>query len=810
MKKFFEKFIDISTRYSFAVISVFAVALILQLFFLKNNFSVNSDLEALFHGENATVKDLQLLRSRIGATETLSVVSKADSIDKNIEFFKALVPELEKNESIRFVEFEQDITYLEERALLFLPLDELLEMQEKIQKMIAGEVEKKFALDQSDQPDKSEQSSESDSIETLLDKVTEKIESEKAKYRQQRYFSTSDGLMMEIKIHPESSNSFDMVETSKVIGIVENIVFDVGPAKYGVTVETGGDYKNKLKQKDIVKNDLFSTMALCVFLLAITIIFYFKTISSLFIILIPLSFGIISAITVSLFFVGEFSLISAFSFAMLYGLGIDFAIHLLARYSEERAKGAGVTDALKTTCSTTLSSIISGALTTAAAFFSLIFVQFKGFSDFGIVAGTGVLTSLIAIVFLFPAFVITFEKIAPLDKMPRRLLILSFVNKKLNKRRLGALSVSALILIFSVISLKFISFEYDMGNLGYPVKERAATLFAKYRTQMKEEERSEIDRTVPNYILTDSLEETKDAHDAFENLIKEEYEREFPRMVISVFTFIPSEQDEKLRIIRNTKRMIERKINIFDEMTVKRINEEIFPVMSVPGPVEIENLPQWIKNRTMERDGSFGKVVKMTISGNKKDIQTVMTIKEDFGTIKGKLKEYKLLGTYFLLADIKDVVDKEIPMAVTLALFVVFVTLIIMFRSGRSSFLILLPLVTGLFWMIGLSFAFDISFTLYNIVVIPTVVGIGVDSSIHFYHRSKEENIPEALETTGGAVLFSSLTTFTGFLSIAFAHHLGIKSIGVMASMGIVTVTVATLVLFPVFLTAIRTHRNNR
>ena len=98
MKKFVEKFIDISIRYSFAVILIFVLMLVFEIFFLKNNFSVNSDLEALFDGENETVQDLQLLRSRIGATEALSVVSKADSIDKNIEFFKALVPELEKNE----------------------------------------------------------------------------------------------------------------------------------------------------------------------------------------------------------------------------------------------------------------------------------------------------------------------------------------------------------------------------------------------------------------------------------------------------------------------------------------------------------------------------------------------------------------------------------------------------------------------------------------------------------------------------------------------------------------------------------------
>lgn len=808
LKKLINSFLDFSTERSCAILIFFVILTVLQIFFLKNSFVLNSDLEALFDGENETVQDLKLLRSRVGATETLSVVSKADSKDKNIKFFEALVPEIEKEKAVRYVEFKQDITYLEERALLFLSVDELKEIQQKVQNAVAGEVEKKFALGESD-PSKNLGAGESGSIENLLDKVTEKISKEKEKYAQQQYFSTSDGLMMEIKIHPESKNSFDMVETSKVIKIVDEIVARVDPAKFGVTVETGGDYKNKLKQKKIIENDLFSTIALCVFLLALTIIFYFKTISSLFIILIPLSFGIISAVSVSLLFVGEFSLISAFSFAMLYGLGIDFAIHLLARYSEERANGLSVKDALKTTYNTTLSSIISGALTTAAAFFSLIFVQFKGFSDFGIVAGIGVLTSLISIVSLFPSFAVVAEKFVKLDKMPRKLNILSSIYKKSERSGKAVLYAGMGLLILSIVASFYVSFEYDMGNLSYPIKERDATLFQQFRTKIKKEGRSGIDRTVPNYILTDSLEETKDAHDAFSALIKKEHKREFPRMVLSVFSFIPDDQDSKLRIIRNTKRIIERKINLFDELTVKRINDEIFPVLNVPGTVEIEELPQWIKNKTMERDGSFGKVVKMTISGNKKDINEVMTIKEDFGTIKGKVKEYRLLGTYFLLADIKDVVEKEIPVAVTLALFVVFLTLMIMFRSLKSSFTILFPLITGLFWMIGVCFISGIDFTLYNIVVIPTVVGIGVDSSIHFFHRSGNSTISKALETTGGAVLFSSLTTFTGFLSIGFAHHLGIRSIGLMASIGIMTVTSATLLLFPVFLKVIRTRKNS-
>lgn len=802
MKKFFEKYIQFSYKNSPLVIFFLLLILTVELVYLKNHFSINSDLEALFDGNNQAVLDLKELSGRIGSTDTLSVVSKASSIDSNIEFFKALVPELEKENIIRFVEFEQNVSYLEDRAMLFLPLEDLEKIETKVQKLISAEVEKSLTL--SELSDKSGKSDKSDSLEKELDKISDRIKKERDAYRIQKYFSTSDGTMMEIKIHPDVSSSLDMKETEEVIRVVDNIVKRIDPSKYGVTVETGGDYKSKLKQKNVVQNDLFSTVGLCVFLLALTIILYFKTFSSLFIILIPLSFGIISAITSSLLIVKEFSLISAFSFAMLYGLGIDFAIHLLSRYSEERAKGKSVPESMTVTYNRVLSSIISGALTTAIAFFSLYFVEFKGFSDFGIVAGIGVVTSLITIILLFPAFITIFEKIRPITKTPRRLLILSDIFNKLSRFPKTIMITALILIVLSITSTFFIKFEYDMGNLSYPVKERDSTLYAKYRTMMKKEGRSEIDRTVPNYILTDSLEETKDAHIAVQKLISKEHPHEFPRMVLSVFSFVPDDQEQKLRIIKNTKRLIERKINLFPDATKNKIEKEIFPVLSVKDAIEIEKLPEWIKDKTREKDGSFGKVVKMTFSGNKKNIITVLSLKEDFGTIKGELKDYKNIGTYFLLADIKNVIEKEVPLAIFFSLIAVFLTLLIMFRSLKSSLLILIPLITGIMWMIGWAYLAGIPFNLFNLIVVPTVVGIGVDSSIHIFHRYKTdgaEKMPISLQMTGGAVFFSSLTTLTGFASQIFASHLGIKSIGTMSSIGIAAVTVVALVFFPVMLT---------
>ena len=121
-----------------------------------------------------------------------------------------------------------------------------------------------------------------------------------------------------------------------------------------------------------------------------------------------------------------------------------------------------------------------------------------------------------------------------------------------------------------------------------------------------------------------------------------------------------------------------------------------------------------------------------------------------------------------------------------------------------------MPLVVGILWMILVAFVSGLKMNVFNMVVIPTVVGIGIDSAIHIYHRYRNEgveNMDTTLKNTGGAVLFSSLTTFVGFASIAFAHHRGLNSIGVVASIGIVTVTVANLIFFPAFLKLLESRK---
>jgi len=136
------------------------------------------------------------------------------------------------------------------------------------------------------------------------------------------------------------------------------------------------------------------------------------------------------------------------------------------------------------------------------------------------------------------------------------------------------------------------------------------------------------------------------------------------------------------------------------------------------------------------------------------------------------------------------------------AMIVVIVTLLIMFRSFHHAVSLFIPLTVAVIWMFGAAWLFDIRFNLFNMIIVPTMIGTGIDSSIHIFDRFLKSGfdrfaIPEILNRTGGAVFFSSLTTLIGFFSLVFSSHQGMVSIGMIASLGIIMATLVNLTIFP-------------
>jgi preprotein translocase subunit SecF len=130
------------------------------------------------------------------------------------------------------------------------------------------------------------------------------------------------------------------------------------------------------------------------------------------------------------------------------------------------------------------------------------------------------------------------------------------------------------------------------------------------------------------------------------------------------------------------------------------------------------------------------------------------------------------------------------------ALGAVLLVLVVMFRRLRHVVLTLLPLVLGGTWTVGAMMLTGQNFNLANLVMLPLIIGVGIDVGIHMVHRYREDGRSGwslVSSSTGRAAILSALTTIAGFGALAVARHRGIHSLGVLLGIGLACVLFAAL-----------------
>ncbi|MBF8298292.1 MAG: putative Protein export rane protein, SecD/SecF family, partial [candidate division NC10 bacterium] len=94
--------------------------------------------------------------------------------------------------------------------------------------------------------------------------------------------------------------------------------------------------------------------------------------------------------------VGHLNMLSVVLAPMLIGIGMDYGIHLLARYEEERGGGYSIREALERAFEGAGPGILHAALTTAVALFTLMLTKISALQELGFVTGSGLLLTLVS------------------------------------------------------------------------------------------------------------------------------------------------------------------------------------------------------------------------------------------------------------------------------------------------------------------------------------------------------------------------------------------------------------------------------
>ena len=539
--------------------------------------------------------------------------------------------------------------------------------------------------------------------------------------------------------------------------------------------------------------------------------------------------------------IGNLNLISV-AFAILYiGLGVDFAVHFCLRYREYREKGNG--SALRSTATHIGDSLVLCAVTTAIGFYAFVPTDYDGVAELGLISGTGMLISLIVTLTLLPALLSLFP--VKFRTPPVKSTIKKFTDQLVEIPVSHAGKIRIIVLILAVVSLftlPYLKFDHNTLNLQPPENESVQT----YLDLLADSDSSPW----TGLILSGSAAEAQKLDEQLSQLSR-------VNKVVWINDFIPSDQESKLDIIEEMDLLLgpfgfheqlpapadEERIasmhsfnqllgvliesglaSTEDEMLHTTLNQFLLKLDTLseadqkellrqleksllatfPGRLETllqsmnadfiseETLPEELRSRWQNNDKYRVEIYPTdNLMDNKARRQFVNEVRS---------VTPQLIGSPVISIEAGDAVVTAFQQAFLYALIAIIILLLILTERKKDVLFILAPLLLAAIFTGTTAVLLDIHLNFANIIALPLLLGIGVDSAIHILHRyrtTSPEEGPLLATSSARAVVVSALTTILSIGNLAFSEHLGTASMGKLLTIGISMTLVCTLIVLP-------------
>ncbi len=751
---------------------------------------LETDLVALIPENYQSVKTLNEIKQRVGGVGSLVVLVQSPDFEANRRFAEDLARELQDEKYgtyINFVDYKRDAAFYRKNALLFMETDDLDEILTRIDDYIIQEKLKLSPLYIS-----------LDEEEAVLDFADIESKYRTADNGDETYYTNPDRTILALEAMAAGTVS-NIGFAKDMQWVIQQAVKKVNPRAYHpqMLIEYGGPFKNKIDEYDTILSDVRSTLIFGVMGIVALLTFYFRQPLAAFFVAIPLAMGLIWAFAITYWVIGNLNTMTAFLFVILFGLGIDFGIHMFARYLEVRMDKTDVRMSIETMLSQTGQAILTAAITTSIAFFSLTLTDFRGFSEFGFIVGTGILMSLVSMTTVLPAVLVLADQRFMWIRM-RHVWGHNWGGSRGHFPYPKLVIAGALILtIYLGIHLRDIDFEYDFTNLrsnlpaSVKVKQKMATI-PKYGSESQSY----------GIVLADSKAELDEIVAALEKKIAEDDPTPTIDKVKTLWTEL-RDQDEKLDIIGEIRALTNGEGAKLIKGEQKAQIDSLRDLLDVKR-LSVEDLPENLLRKFETIDGSQAYFAQILPSVQLRDGKNAIAFAEDsheIHTASGKV--FYSSSSNIIFADMLRLMLRDSPRAISLTVVVVLLIVLADFRSLRSALLVIFPLACGTVWMCGSLYLQDLKLNFYNMVALPTIIGMGIDNGVHLYHRYREEgpgSMPVVIRSTGGAMFISMLTTMIGFFGLMMATHPGLNSIGRLALIGLLTCFVGAVLVLPAIL----------
>jgi uncharacterized protein len=611
----------------------------------------------------------------------------------------------------------------------------------------------------------------------------------------------------------------------------------------GVKVGITGDVPLSLENKAEAKRSITIASLASFLLVGITLYVGFRRSGVMvFATLATLVMGLILTTGFATAFIGKVNLISVTFTVLFIGLSIDYGIQFCSRYQELfDVVGAGNEEAIVKAAGSLADSLRICTVAAAIGFYSFLPTAYKGVSELGVIAGTGMFINLVATLSVMPLLL---SLMPPRKNSPGRHKISKAVSVVLYRHSRSVLIGAVALGVAAAAFIPMISFDYNPLDLFNPHSEAVATMKELF-----------TDGNSPPWTISVLAANEADASrlDARLRGLSEVKE------VITLSSFVPDDQAEKLEIISNVALFMPQGL---DKLKPEHLiyGEKVLALESFAGTIRdvlsrssAKDASMALTRRLYDAVETFRKVLDDRERGEKAfhllENGLISSLPLLFHLLDASLSAHGFTqadlpeevraqyvapdGRYRVVVVPRDnilktpalerfvysvsavapnatdapvtildsgrAVARSFIQAICYALFAITIYLLIDLKSVSDTILVLFPLALSLLLTAAASVILNIPFNFANVIVIPLLIGSSVEG-IYLVRRFRTQP-PESgnmLETaTARALLLSALTTITSFSTLSFSPHFGMASMGKLLTLCMSFLIISNLVLLP-------------
>ncbi|MDD3028785.1 MAG: MMPL family transporter [Alphaproteobacteria bacterium] len=542
--------------------------------------------------------------------------------------------------------------------------------------------------------------------------------------------------------------------------------------------------------------------------------------------------GLIVSTAFAIVTVGSLNLISVAFAVMFIGIAVDFGIQFGVRYRDERSREPDHAKALRQTVNVIAAPLAMAAGSTALGFFSFIPTDYRGLSELGLIAGAGMIIALILNVTFLPALMTLFKP--PAENEAIGFSFLAPLNTFLTQKGRVLLLPVALLAGAAFVAAFHVRFDFDPLNLKNPETESVATMLEALKDPDSDAYAAQI--------LASSFENARALAEKLSGLNEVDH-------TMTIESFIPDNQDEKLAMIADTRTLLaptfalprkkapddaEVRQSLLKAADAMRVLHENLPEATALAraltalaesplietrkkaeealvqplqakyddirnlldakPVALSDIPAELKRDWVTEDGRY-LVEVFPKRGASNDPRETAMLNRFIDAVQAVAPEAS--GSSVSIRESGRTITRAFIQAGIYGVASIALLSFLVLRRARDVVLMLLPLVlAGILTLATLALS-GTPLNFANIIALPLLFSVGVSYAVYvvFFNRQGRRDFLQS--SMARAVFFSAATVLVAFSSLCFSSHPGTFGMGKILTIALLYCLLCTFLVLP-------------